>query len=294
MSLSHGPVLCFGEMLWDELPTGRRPGGAPMNVAYHLNQLGCPAFPVSAVGDDADGRALLSFLREKGLSTQCVARSSGRPTGVVDARIDDRGNAHYTIRQDVAWDEIPLGGAVPALAADSSALVFGSLAQRSAANRESLARLRSAVPAGALQIFDVNLRAPYDDLDRVRSLARGAGVIKCNHEEAARWTGGPERDLENNARRIARESGVERICLTAGPHGAGLLLGDVWSQEAGRPVTVVDTVGAGDAFLAALVEGLRARRPAQEILARACQLGEFVAGQSGATPPYDPVAVFNP
>jgi len=279
-------------MLWDELPTGRRPGGAPMNVAYHLNRLGCPALPVSAVGNDADGRALLDFLREKGLSTRGVARSSERPTGVVNARIDDRGNAHYTIRQDVAWDEIPLDGEVLALAAASPSLVFGSLAQRSAANRESLARLRAAMPPGALQIFDVNLRAPYDDLALVRSLARGAGVIKCNHEEAALWTGGADMDLEKNARRISLESGVDRICLTAGSHGAGLLLGEMWSQEAGRPVTVVDTVGAGDSFLAALVEGLRAHRPAGEILARACRLGEYVAGQPGATPDYDPGTVF--
>lgn len=281
-------------MLWDELPTGRRPGGAPMNVAYHLNRLGCPALPVSAVGHDADGRDLLSFLREKGLSTQGVARSSERPTGVVDARIDDRGNAHYTIRQGVAWDEIPLEGEVLDLAAASPALVFGSLAQRTGPNRESLARLRAAMPPGALQVFDVNLRAPYDDLELVCSLARGAGLIKCNHEEAARWTGGAEMDLEKNARRIARESGVERICLTAGSHGAGLLLGEMWSQEAGRSVTVVDTVGAGDAFLATLVEGLRAHRPAGEILSRACRLGEFVAGQPGATPDYDPAAVFHP
>ncbi|MDX6766321.1 MAG: carbohydrate kinase [Candidatus Methylacidiphilales bacterium] len=296
MSSHPGPVLCFGEMLWDELSTGRRPGGAPMNVAFHLNRLGRPALPVSAVGDDVAGEDLLQFLRDRGVSTVAVAKSPRFPTGSVEVLIDERGDALYTIRQGVAWDEIPLTAEILSRAATSPALVFGSLAQRSASNRESLTKLRKAMGEGALLVFDVNLRAPFDDLDRVRSLAvdLGAGVIKCNHEEAARWTGGEAMDWEGNARRIASDSGVAGVCVTAGAHGAGLWWNGVWSQETGRPVTVVDTVGAGDAFLAALIDGLLAGLPAGEILARACRLGEWIASQSGATPDYEPERILGP
>lgn len=278
------PVLCFGEMLWDELPSGRRPGGAPMNVACHLVRLGRPALPVSAVGRDEAGEALLTFLSAHGVSTEAVARLPHRPTGRVQARLDDRGNAHYTIQPDAAWDEIPVEGVALDAAARGGALVFGSLSQRSPVNRVALARLRAALPPEALQIFDVNLRPPHDDLELVRRLARDVHVLKVNHEEAARIAGGQPHELEENARRLAALSGAPVVCVTAGAEGAGLLHHGHWHRESGRPITVADTVGAGDAFLAAMTHGLLASAPTAEILARACRRGEWVASHHGAIP----------
>jgi fructokinase len=279
------PVLCFGEMLWDDLPSGRRPGGAPMNVACHLVRLGRPAQPVSAVGTDDAGCGLRKFLTAHGVATTTVALLPSRPTGVVRARIDAAGNAHYTIEADAAWDDIPVEGPALTAAASAAALVFGSLAQRSPANRTALARLRAALPPDARLIFDVNLRPPHDDLDRVRTLARGVHVLKVNHEEAARLVGGAPDALETNARALASSTGAVVVCLTAGADGAGLLHQGIWLREPGRPITVADTVGAGDAFLAALTHGLLADAPPAETLARACRLGEWVASQPGAIPP---------
>lgn len=279
------PVLCFGEMLWDDLPSGRRPGGAPMNVACHLVRLGRPAQPVSAVGADDAGRGLLEFLATHGVATDNVARLPGRPTGLVRARIDAAGNAHYTIEADAAWDDIPLEGAPLDAAAHAAALVFGSLAQRSPANRTALARLRAALPPDAVHVFDVNLRPPHDDLELVRTLARGVHVLKVNHDEAARLTGGAPDALEANARTLADTTGADVVCLTAGADGAGLLHHGCWHREPGRPVTVADTVGAGDAFLAALTHGLLAGAPPQDTLTQACRLGEWVASHPGAIPP---------
>lgn len=283
-----GEVLCFGEILWDFLPDGLHAGGAPFNVAYHLHRLGRSVRLVSAVGRDALGDELLRRLRHWNLPTGGVARRADRPTGWVRAALTAGGDAHYEIATDAAWDRIGLTAETLAAAAGARALVFGSLAQRSAANRGTLDRLLPALPAEAPRVFDVNLRPPYDDLDRVRRLARHATVLKLNQEEAERLAGAAPGDEESRARILTAQTGCPLVCVTCGARGAGLLRDGRWHWEPGRPVAVEDTVGAGDAFLAALVVHLLDGRLSDAaMLARACRLGEWVAAHRGATPDYD-------
>ena len=288
MTEARGEVLCFGEVLWDFLPDGRHVGGAPLNVAYHLQRLGLPVRVVSAVGADDLGDELLRQLRQWHLRTDGVARQAGRPTGQVRAALGPGGDARYEIGADVAWDRIELTAGTLEAAAAARAIVFGSLAQRSAANRRALGRLLAALPVDAARIFDVNLRPPHDDLALVRSLARRATVLKLNADEAARLAETAAGGEEACARHLRTQSGCAWVCVTAGARGAGLLHADRWRWEPARPVAVGDTVGAGDAFLAAWVfHFLGGSLDDVEILARACRLGEWVAARHGATPPYD-------
>ncbi len=285
-------VLCFGEILWDFLPAGLFPGGAPFNVAYHLHQLGLDTRVVSAVGRDLLGEELLRRLHDWGIDTELVTKHTGLPTGYVRATIGPEGDAHYDITRSVAWDQIPISGEAVHVANPSRALVFGSLAQRSPFNRNSLDRLFAVLPPEALRIFDVNLRPPYDDVELVRDRASRADVLKLNAAEAARLAADepetPGRE-EHHARALAASTGCAVICVTAGARGAGLLRHGSWLWEPGRTVEVSDTVGAGDAFLASLVASLLQGRSSDgELLARACRLGEWVATQRGATPAYDP------
>jgi fructokinase len=278
-------VLCFGEVLWDSLPSGRYPGGAPANVAFHLRRLGVDAQLVSAVGTDAPGRELLDRLKEAGIGTEFVAVRPGPPTGLVRVTIGDGGSPRYEILADAAWDRIELPPALCAAAPRVAAIVFGSLAQRDDNNRTQLSRLRSMCTR-ALQVFDVNLRPPFDATRLVMELAAGADLLKTNEEEAARLLG-ETADLETSARNLSARTGCPRVCITAGPRGAGLLLGDDWHFARARPLEVRDTVGAGDAFLAALVHGLIAPRgDPRATLERACRLAEFVASREGAMPAY--------
>lgn len=281
-------VLCFGEILWDFLPAGLFAGGAPFNVAFHLNQLGCPVRVVSAVGADVLGDELLRRLTDWGIDTGLIARLDDTPTGYVRASIGASGDAHYEITTDVAWDRIDASPSVLDAAGSARALVFGSLAQRSAQNRAALRRILDALPAAALRIFDVNLRPPHDNLDLVLTLARDATVLKVNAAEAARLAGADPQSPgqeEAHARALAKRSGCPTICITSGSQGAGLLEHDTWHWEPGREVRVEDTVGAGDSFLASLTADLLAGHvSASSLLARACRLGEWVATQRGATP----------
>lgn len=280
-------ALCFGEILWDILPEGRFAGGAPFNVGYHLAALGWRSMPVSAVGDDALGHELLELLRSWGVETSGVAILSGVPTGTVAVELDSAGKPRFEIRRDVAWDAVPITPEVLAAAHDADVLVFGSLAQRTAENRRSLAQILSAAK-GALKVFDVNLRPPHDDADIVRGLLNEADIIKLNDDELDRLTGcgGSSPAVEAGARTLAETAAGRAVCVTCGARGAGLLWKDRWFWEDTRPVKVADTVGSGDAFLAALVAGLHAGWTPAEALAGACRLGEWVASQPGATPAY--------
>lgn len=284
-------ILCFGEILWDFLPAGLFAGGAPFNVAYHLKQLGADPMLVSAVGRDLLGDELLRRLRHWNMDTLLVARHADAPTGYVRATLGSGGDARYEITPDVAWDRIPAGPDVAQTAQGARALVFGSLAQRSPANRAVLRQILDVLPPDAWRVFDVNLRAPHDDLDLVRSLAPRATLLKLNADEAARLCGedaAAKGREEAHARALARETGCPIVCITAAERGAGLLRDDVWYWEPGRPVDVADTVGAGDSFLASLLMNLRERGlDAAGSLARACRTGEWVASQRGATPAYE-------
>ncbi|HEY1110971.1 MAG TPA: PfkB family carbohydrate kinase, partial [Opitutaceae bacterium] len=162
-------IACFGETLWDVLPLGIFLGGAPLNVAYHLSRLGVTALPVSGVGHDFLGVEARRRIAGWGVSTDHIARLK-LPTGTVLAELDTQGSAHYTIRTRVAWDRIPASRVLRQRRAPA-ALVFGSLALRSAANRAALTELLLAWPE-ALRIVDLNLRAPFD---------RGPGVAFALH-----------------------------------------------------------------------------------------------------------------
>ncbi len=284
MTDQKSEIYCFGEVLWDCLPDGLFLGGAPVNVAYHLHQLGAHAVPLSAIGDDFLGAEIQRRLTGWGIDTRGITKHAHLPTGAVIASLDAQGNASYDIREGVAWDEIP---AVEMGADTPAALVYGSLAQRSETNRATLDQLL-AQHAKSMKVFDVNFRPPFDDETRTWQLACQSTLVKLNHDEAAQLAGGEAEDYESNARAIAERAGAAMVCVTAGAAGAGLLDAGKWHWEAARSVEVADTVGAGDSFLAALISGVLDENEAvATTLQRACRLAEFIASQRGAQSAYD-------
>nr|WP_276510150.1 PfkB family carbohydrate kinase [Longimicrobium terrae] len=269
------------------MPDGRFAGGAPLNVAYHLTRCGVRALPVTAVGDDEPGRALVEHIRASGCDTARVSVVPGAATGEARAELAADGSARYSFGAVAAWDLIPAADAPAGVAA----VIHGTLALREEHNRAVLRGLLASASA-ACRVYDVNLRPPYDDPAFVLGTARGAGLLKVNDDELRRLLGVGEEDgsperLESLARALGDRAGCRRVCVTAGARGAGLLWDGAWMWEAGRPVRVVDTVGAGDAFLARLVQRvLLDGAPPHAGLRDACRLGEFVAASRGATPAY--------
>lgn len=286
MTTATHEIVCFGEVLWDLLPHGRFLGGAPLNVAYHLKQLGHAPRIVSALGADALGNVTWAALERAGLRTDGVATDPQLPTGTVPVTLDAAGHASYVIAAPVAWDEIslrPAAGAAPV-----AALVHGTLALRSATNRATLQAWIDARPT--LRVCDLNLRRPYDEVTTFETFLHGVDILKLNDDEARRLV--PEQaaaDAAVHAEVLARRYGCRVVCITRGGDGA-VLWHDGRIHRAGTPRVVVrDTIGAGDAFTAALVAGVLAAGAGtnwDHVLSRACALGAFVASRDGAQPIY--------
>jgi len=277
------PIVCFGEMLWDVLPSGKQPGGAPLNVAVHLHNFGQAVELISRVGHDALGAELLAFAAAKGLSTRYVQQGETHLTGVVKANVSDSHEVTYKIVQPVAWDYIQYEDALDSLVEQAKAFVFGSLAARSGATRETLYRLLQRAP---FKVFDVNLRAPHYSCNVVTYLLRQANLVKLNHHELAEIMGwfGASPDEETALHWLADRFGLQAVCVTKGADGAVLWAGGQLHRSAGIAVQVQDTIGSGDAFLAALLKGWLAGQPPTEMLAFACAAGSLVATHQGATP----------
>lgn len=287
MRVVEDEIVSFGEVLWDCLPHGRFLGGAPLNVAYHLARLGWNPLLVSAVGVDALGDEVLERMRTAGLKTSGVSRSKALSTGTVRVALDDAGQAVYRIERPVAWDRIERRPEMDS--GRPSVLIHGSLALRSEENRMLLDAWRMRRPR--LRVFDLNLRAPFDDLDALRPYVWHADVLKLNEEEATRLMGPghASRDPVYQARELSRGYGCGIVCITLGARGAVLYHRGNTFVAPGPHVVVRDTIGAGDAFTAALVDGLL-RCPVEpdwtRLLPRACALGAFVASHDGAQPEY--------
>ena len=287
-TMSERSVICFGEVLWDCLPRGIFPGGAPVNVAYHLNRFGMNALPVTAVGKDFLGDEFVRRFKYWDLPDDHVGRVD-KPTGAVVVDLQEDGVPTYRFLEDVAWDYIPVSESLIRICDGVMAVVFGTLAQRSAHNLKQLRELRSKT-SGARQVFDVNLRPPYDSHDLVWELAGECDLIKLNHEELGKLLDleVAKEGLKTGAKQFSERTGCPRICVTAGSRGAGLWWKDQWFWEPAQEVQVKDTVGSGDSFLASLIQGWMVEELApEENLKRSSRVAEFIATQDGATPEYE-------
>ena len=278
-------ILALGEVLWDLLPSGRQLGGAPANFAYHAAQLGADARIVSAVGNDDLGREILARQRDLGLDTSLIHVDPRRPTGTVTVSLD-AGQPTYTIREDVAWDFVPTTPRVLDLAARADCVCYGTLAQRGDVSRETIRAVLAAARPDCLRILDVNFRQHYYDRDLVDRSLRFATVLKINDDELPRLTA----LLHPNRSPFEDYPDLRWVAVTRGDRGSELRARDgrVADHPGHDAGPVADTVGAGDAFTAALAMGLLAGLPLARINDNANRLAAFVCTQSGATPKIPP------
>ena len=286
----------LGEVLFDAIGGEYRLGGAPANTAVQFAQLSrgtvAPAM-VSARGDDDLGRRLVRELAGRGVQTRWV-QTNGRPTGVVGVTINDAGEPEYSIADNAAWDSIAWTPDLDALARDATLVVFGTLAQRSEESRDTIRRFLKAA-SGAQRVCDLNLRAPFDDDDTLLASLRLATAVKASLTELNRLVemlGIHETsDIDEGrlAQRVRQEFGLRFVVVTRGERGT-LIASDEGVVE-GEPVSLTeelshagDSVGAGDAALAAVCYALHCGRSFTTAATHANRVGAFVAGRAGATP----------
>ncbi len=280
-------VVGIGELLWDILPDGRKPGGAPANFIHHALQFGCDARLVSAVGRDDAGDALVAWLEEMHIPAD-IARVPF-PTGSVTVELDGAGVPTYDIRRHVAWDHIQFTDETAQLARQTKCVIFGSLAQRSSESRQTIARFVDAIPEenDPLIVFDANLRQDFYDPQLLQLSMLRCNVLKINDDELEVFRGMyglPCDSVADAARALMARFDIRTVIVTCGATGSYVISGDETSYIATPPTEVVDTVGAGDSFTAAFVACSLRGMPLREAHQRAVDTAAFVCGQHGATP----------
>ena len=299
MNETTGDRVCvaIGEILWDVFPSGPRFGGAPANFACHLAALGGKAVLVGAVGNDQLGARAFKLLSARGVRTEHIYLDWTRPTGIVDVSVDDEGHASYSFADNTAWDAIPWTNSLANRARQSDLCCFGTLAQRSETSAHTIRKFLAATPEDSIRLLDVNLRPPFFNEELILESLGTANALKLNDGEFAHLAklcaleGAGEGD-PSALRRLAGEFDLQFIALTKGAHGSVLIDGDEVSCLDGTetpPVEIVDTVGAGDSFTAAVALGFldRIANPAlslESIHLRAARIASYVCTQSGATP----------
>lgn len=274
--------LIFGEVLYDCFPDGRKVlGGAPFNVAWHLQGFGLSPLFLTCIGDDANGHGALQQMADWGMDTRAVQKSAVYPTGTV--AITWHGDYHrFHIAPDQAYDHIDREKARMALSDDNLSLLYhGTLAARSAASCDTLHWLRHELHLPTF--IDINLRAPWWRAEEVRALIQDADWLKLNDDELREFVTGTT-EAECAARQLARQHHITHLLVTMGADGALLLHGDQhhWSAAA-KVDRLVDTVGAGDAFSAVIMLGLTRRWHAQKMLRSATEFAAAICMQRGAT-----------
>ena len=278
-------IVAIGETLWDLLPDGAVWGGAPGNVACHAAGLGAAGAIVSRVGRDDLGDRGLATLESLGVDCRHMQRDEARPTGTVAVSLSPTGDARYEFAADVAWDHLAWEPAHAAVAADAAAVCFGTLGQRAEVSRQTIRRFLAA--ARGLRVFDVNLRQHFHSAELIRESLALADVLKLNDEElpvVAAACGIAAADPVAALRDLAAQYGLRLAALTRGAAGSVLVAGGQTSLAPARATTILDTVGAGDAFTAAVIVGLLRDDPLEAIHDHAARLAAFVCGHRGATP----------
>ncbi|MBN2704272.1 MAG: hypothetical protein JXR23_08675 [Pontiellaceae bacterium] len=284
-------ILIIGEILFDELPSGRRPGGAPFNVARHLVRAGFDARFVSRVGEDSDGNELIDEVDAAKLPRTLIQRDEQHSTGRVEVHVDKAGIPSYSILPDAAYDYIQLQD-LDAECALADVIYFGSLIQRTESGRQRLQEFLVQQPYGIQNLYDMNLRDGCREKEIVLPSLEQCNALKINDEELVETGRMIGSSLSGDAliEQLMESFNIRQVALTQGAKGSVFFAeGERFEQPASlvSQEQIMDTVGAGDAFTAVLAMGLSRGWKAEMTLALAGALSERICTIAGAVPPDD-------
>lgn len=279
-------AVCFGETLWDFLPEGKLPGGAPVNVAYHLKKLGNNPAVISRIGNDELGKELKNVFESKNIETDFFQVDNEHPTGKVFATVKENHEVEYEIVKPVAWDFIEFVPEMEPMISAADYFVFGSLASRDKITRNTLFK---NLEFAKTKVLDINLRHPHFSKEIIIELLQKTDILKLNLSElhlVSGWLGGHFKNDESRINSVSQQFNLKTIIITKGGGGAMLFVNENFYYHPGYKVKVADTIGSGDSFLAAIISKFFEGATPEEALDFASALGAFVASRPGACPDY--------
>ncbi|MCF6180909.1 carbohydrate kinase [Lutibacter sp.] len=276
-------VIGIGELLWDILPEGKELGGAPANFVYHTKYFGAKSFIISAIGNDNLGEEIIAVLNKRNIN--CSVNKVNYPTGTVSVALKS-GIPSYIIHENVAWDFIKLQKEAIPIIENADAICFGTLSQRSITSLKTIKKVLSLVPEHALKVFDINLRALYYSKEIIESSLKAANVLKLNDEELIVLTKmfNLKGNQEECCKQLLNKYNLKYLALTNGSKGSLIFHKDKISKLAVPKIKVIDTIGAGDSFTAAMVMGILNKNTLIKIHKDAVMHAAKVCANKGATP----------
>jgi fructokinase len=286
MESSQHHVVCFGEVLWDLLAGKALPGGAPMNVAYHLRKLGTDPALITRIGPEEYGKNLVNLLANCNISTDFFDIDYEHTTGLVNAKMSNHNEVVYDIIYPSAWDFIEYKDEYKDLVKAAEFFVYGSLTSRSKVSRETLYQL---LEIAQTKVLDINLRPPHFNLKHIKYLLQKTDILKMNIEELELITGWFSHfsNIEDRIKLLQSQFDIKTLIITMGKEGALILHDGTIYRHPGIQVTVADTIGSGDAFLAGFLHQLLNGSSLPVALAFASGIGAFIATQPGGCPSYE-------
>ena len=277
-------LVCFGELLWDVFPDRKVAGGAPFNIVNRATALGLQAYLISAVGNDDLGVQLVDIVGQKGNATQYIQTHPSYATSTVEIVVSDEGEPSYTFPQPVAWDDITISQALIDLSKSCRAFVYSSLALRDERSRK---RLFELLGHATMKVCDINLRDGQYHRSTIEEMLRHADILRMNEFElnqTSKWLTLDYESVTDQLKALADIYEYDTVIVTLGPEGAISIRNGVIYEQPVFKVEVQDTVGSGDAFLAAYIYGRLADKEESEVLRYACAVGAVTASKAGGTP----------
>ena len=277
-------AVAFGEVLWDVYPKYRKPGGAPLNVLGHLQQLGVATSMISRVGKDDLGNEMIKEVDAFGVGRSSIQSDEKYATGTVKVQLDDQGKPTYDIVQSVAWDHIEFTANLGSLVQAADLFICGTLASRSEHSRSTLIKL---LQQSRCTVFDMNLRLDYYSNDLIQTILQETQIFKVNDDEFEVLADVFSIPKSRLYQYLFENFDLHLVIQTRGANGAEAHDGNSLVEHVGYPAEVVDTVGSGDAFLAGFLSKYIETKSLYDCLDFGCKLGAFVATKEGAIPLYD-------
>ncbi len=277
--------ISFGEILWDVFPEGKEIGGAPLNVAFSMQNFHANMRIISAIGNDKEGEEIKKLIENRKINTGLIQICENHPTGTVKVNLDENRSATYQIMSPSAWDYIVFYESYLKEVSESDVLIYGSLSCRNEVTKNTLFKLLNT---NTFKVFDVNLRPPHYNFKNVYDLMEKSDLIKFNEDELSEIVNPHIKSaiIEDKIKYVSSLTDAKYICVTKGGDGAVLFHKNAFYHNPGYKIKTIDTVGAGDSFLASLIISILSGEELQKSLNHACATGAFVAGRRGATPPY--------
>lgn len=270
-------VISIGEILWDVFPDHRVWGGAPANFTFHASQLGAEALMVSALGKDHLGKELRDAVQEAGLALSAIEVDA--PTGQSIISLDSKGNPEYEIVMPCSWDFIQLNQEAKSFLKEADLICFGALAQRHEISQNSILNAISDKKPGAKVMFDVNIRQHYYNEAMIRRSLQMANILKLNEVELKIF----QEMFGITPEKIREVFDLDMIILTMGEQGSTVFTLNETSDCPVHPCQVVDAVGAGDAFGAAMVINILSGMEIKRAQIFASKVAAYVCEHAGAT-----------